>query len=138
MTAPFSGGCRCGAVRYESKAEPLRVVHCFCTDCQKINGAQMSTNVIIPRGAFSVTAGSAACYVTVGDSGNEVRRFFCQTCGSSLWSEPAIIPDVVIIKAGSMDDSSWLRPSASIYLDSAPPWASVPDGIPGFPRMPPA
>ncbi|MBI2969517.1 MAG: GFA family protein [Gammaproteobacteria bacterium] len=136
MPAPFSGGCRCGAVRYECSAEPVRVVHCFCTDCQKLTGTQMSTNVIVPDPAFRVTRGEAACFDTVGDSGNKVHRFFCRACGASLWSKPEVIAGVTIIKAGSMDDSSWIQPGASIYLDSAPKWGVIPEGIGRFPKMP--
>lgn len=137
MPAPFSGGCRCGAVRYTCSAEPLSVVHCFCTDCQKLTGTQMSTNLIVPDPSFKVTKGEAAQYDTVGDSGNNVHRFFCRTCGSSLWSKPDVIAGVTIIKAGSMDDSSWIKPGASIYLDSVPKWGVVPEGIGKFSRMPP-
>jgi hypothetical protein len=137
MPAPFSGGCHCGAVRYTCDAEPLRVVHCFCTDCQKLTGTQMSTNVIVPDAAFRTVKGEPARYDTTGDSGNKVHRFFCRTCGGSLWSKPELIAGVTIIKAGSMDDSSWLEPAACIYLDSAPGWSVVPEALAGFPKMPP-
>jgi len=33
MPAPFTGGCRCGAVRYECTAEPIATIHCHCRDC---------------------------------------------------------------------------------------------------------
>ena len=137
MPALFSGGCRCGAVRYACGAEPMQTMHCFCTDCQKLSGAQMSTNLLVPKKALRLTQGTPAHYMTVGDSGHNVRRHFCNACGSALWSEPALLPDLAVIKAGSLDDSSWVRPEACIYLDSAPAWAVVPDGIPGFKRMPP-
>ena len=137
MTAPFSGGCRCGAVRYTCESEPLRVVHCFCTDCQKLTGTQMSTNAIVPEAAFKVTKGKATQYDTVGDSGQKVHRFFCSTCGGSLWSKPDVISGVVIIKVGSMDDASWVKPAASIYLDSAPKWGVVPQDLGKFGKMPP-
>jgi hypothetical protein len=136
MQVPFTGGCRCGAVRYECSAEPLRTVHCFCTDCQKLTGTQMSTNLLLPRSAFRLTQGSPSAYETRGDSGKSVRRFFCGTCGSPLWGEPEALADMVVVKAGSLDDSSWLEPQASIYVDSAPGWGVVPAGIPRFPKMP--
>jgi hypothetical protein len=137
MPAPFDGGCRCGAVRYRCSAEPERVVHCFCTDCQKLSGAQMSTNLLVSKRSLRVTRGASAWYVTTGDSGRSVRRHFCNSCGSALWSEPELLEDVVVIKAGSLDDSSWVRPQACIYVGSAPAWAVMPEGLPRFPRMPP-
>ncbi|MCC7411909.1 MAG: GFA family protein [Gammaproteobacteria bacterium] len=137
MTAPFSGGCVCGAIRYECTAEPVLVAHCCCTDCQRTSGAQMSTNVLVPAPAFRITAGATASYDTRGDSGNFVTRHFCARCGSNLYSMPQGMGTLAVIKAGTLDDSSWLQPGMSIYTDSAPRWAVLPDGIPKFPKMPP-
>lgn len=137
MSVPFSGGCVCSAVRYECAAEPMAVAHCFCTDCQKTSGAQASTNLLVPRPAFKVTKGQSTSYDTAADSGNTVTRHFCGKCGSNLWSVPKGIPDLLVIKAGSLDDPSWLKPGMSIYCDSAQPWAVIPEGIPKFPKMPP-
>lgn len=138
MKVPFTGGCRCGSVRFECSAEPLRVVHCYCTDCQKLTGTQMSTNVMLPKNAFKVTQGTPAVYQTTGDSGQNVNRFFCASCGTPLWGEPEVLSEMVIIKAGSLDDTRSLEPAASIYVDSAPGWAIIPDSIPRFGKMPPA
>lgn len=136
MNAPFTGGCRCGAIRYECTAEPVRTVHCFCTDCQKLTGTQMSTNLLVPKTAFRVTQGQATAFDVVGDSGSKVRRFFCATCGTPLYGEPEVLSEMTVVKVGSLDDSSWVEPAASIYVDSAPGWAVVPGGIPRFGKMP--
>ena len=136
MSVPFTGGCHCGALRYECTAEPLNTVHCFCTDCQKLTTTQMSTNLLMARAAFRITKGTPATYRTKGDSGKHVTRSFCVTCGCPICSEPEIMPDMVVVKAGSLDDISWIEPKASIYTDSAPPWAVIPGGIPRFPKMP--
>jgi hypothetical protein len=137
MNAPFTGGCRCGAIRWQCDAEPVRTVHCFCTDCQKLTGTQMSTNLLVPRSAFRVTQGNPAAYEVKGDSGKMVRRYFCATCGTPLFGEPEVVGEMTVIKAGSLDDSSWVEPQASIYVDSAPGWGVVPGGIPRFGKMPP-
>ena len=138
MTVPFSGGCLCGAVRYECSSEPVNIAHCFCTDCQKSSGTQMSTNLLVPKASVKVTKGKPAQYTRTGDSGKNVTRFFCSGCGSTLWSEGEVVPDLRIVKAGSLDDSSWVKPGISIYMDSAPKWSALPQGIPSFPKMPPA
>ena len=137
MSVPFSGGCVCGAVRYECAAEPMAVAHCYCTDCQKTSGAQASTNLLVPKPAFKVVKGQSTSYDTKADSGGTVSRHFCGRCGSNLWSIPNAIPDLLVIKAGSLDDPSWLKPAMSIYCDSAQPWAVIPEGLPHFPKMPP-
>lgn len=137
MTTPFSGGCACGAIRWECSAEPQMVAHCFCTDCQKTSGAQMTTNLLVPKQAFNITKGTPKTCDFTADSGNTVRRHFCGNCGSQLASEPLAMEGLIVIKAGSLDDSSWLNPSVSIYTDSAPRWAVIPEGLPTFPKMPP-
>jgi len=137
MKLPFTGGCLCGAVRYECSSEPVRQAHCFCTDCQKAGGTQMSTNVIVPKDSLRVTKGKPAQYVGTGDSGKKIIRFFCSGCGSPLWSEPELIAELRIVKAGSLDDSSWVKPETAIYLDSAPPWSAIPQGVTTFAKARP-
>ena len=78
----------------------------------------------------------ALCDFTA-DSGNKVRRHFCGTCGSQIASEPVSLGEIMVIKAGGLDDSSWVKPGASIYVDSAPSWAVIPEDLPKFPKMPP-
>jgi hypothetical protein len=137
MTKPHTGGCLCGAVCYECSGEPVNIAHCFCTDCQKSSGTQMSTNLLVPTGSVKVTRGKLAQYAKKGDNGKTVTRFFCAACGSTLWSEGEVVPGVRILKAGSLDDSSWVKPGASIFMDSAPKWAALPQGVATFGRMPP-
>ena len=137
MTAPFSGGCYCGAVRYECSSEPVHSVHCFCEHCQKFTGTQMSTNIAVPKSSVRVTKGQPAEFTTTGDSGKKVKRSFCAKCGSPLFSEPELLEGTLIIKVGSLDDSSWVQPAASIYVESAASWSTLPEGIPRFPKLPP-
>jgi hypothetical protein len=57
MTIPCSGGCACGAIRYESTAEPALMLHCHCRDCQRSSGGPFSSFVIVPKEAFKVSQG---------------------------------------------------------------------------------
>lgn len=137
MTAPFTGGCACGAIRFECNAEPMLVAHCHCTDCQKTSGTQGATVVVVPADAFRLTQGTPASYDFTADSGRRVTRQFCATCGTPLFTEAEAMPGAWIIKAAALDDPSWLEPSMHIYTDSAPPWATIPPGATTFPGMPP-
>ena len=135
---PFEGGCACGSIRYKANADPVFVVHCHCTDCQKMTGAQMATVVGIPTAAFHLERGEARVYPTTGDSGGKVFRSFCANCGSTLFSTAETMPGLHFIEAGSLDDASWLEPSAHIYTSSAQPWAMIPEGMTKFAKLPPA
>jgi hypothetical protein len=133
----IAGGCLCGAVRYEVKAEPVFTAVCHCTHCQKQAGTAFTTVVAVPAAALSLT-GALKTYHDTGDSGRAVERRFCPDCGSPIVTELAAIPNLVLIKAGTLDDASWVRPGMEVYCDRAQPWAQVAGEHPRFARMPPA
>lgn len=138
MPVPFSGGCRCGNVRYECTAEPAMTVHCHCRDCQYATGSAFATVVAVPKGGFNMLKGEVKSFTVTATSGSSVSREFCTTCGSPLFSFVEIMPDVVFVKAGSLDDPSWLTPEMTLWTASAPPWAAHMSELPGIPGNPEA
>jgi hypothetical protein len=136
MVAPFQGGCRCGAVRYEVSAEPFAVMNCHCRDCQYASGGSHTTAVVVPAGAFKLIKGTPKRHTVKADSGNDITRSFCSDCGSPLFSEPPG-GQIWVIKAGSMDDPSWLAMSGAIYTSSAQPWAHIDPDKMQFEKLPP-
>jgi hypothetical protein len=129
----LSGGCLCGAVRYECNAEPLGMAICHCTHCQKVSGSAFSVNIVVP--APSVTwQGQSASYADTGESGKPLSRKFCRSCGSSLATETEALPGAIIIKAGTLDDKSSLKPNYHIWTGSAQPWVQIPSGATTFPK----
>ncbi len=135
MAAPFTGGCACGAVRYECSAEPLMMGNCHCRDCQRASGGPFVSIVAAPKEALKIT-GEVKYHEVTGDSGNPIRRGFCANCGSRLFGFPSGVP-FVGISAGSLDDPSWYRPAFDIYTSSAQPWDFMNPELAKFPKMPP-
>jgi hypothetical protein len=135
MKIPFTGGCMCGAVRYECSAEPLYMGNCHCRDCQQATGTAYAAAMLVPRNAVAI-AGKVNYYDVTGDSGNIVGRGFCSNCGSRLFSKPPI-PEFMGIMAGSLDDPSCFKPQADVYVASAQPWDCMNSELPKFPKMPP-
>ena len=136
MPAPFSGGCRCGAIRYECSAEPLMVAYCHCRDCQFASGGPFSTVLLVPRSAVSRSGSEPGAHAVEAESGATVTRRVCSACGSPLFSELSANPEIFVIKAGTLDDPSWLRPAAHIWTESAQPWAELQADLPKFPKNP--
>jgi len=130
----IKGGCLCGQIRYESDAEPLLAVLCHCINCQKNSGTAYSTNVAIPRGEI-IIEGKPSIYVDSGDTGNVVNRFFCPNCGSALLSESDVLDTLTILKAGTLDDTSWLNPTMEVYCDSAQKWTKRNEKLESHPKM---
>jgi hypothetical protein len=121
---PITGRCLCGAVTYSADAEPVVQAVCHCTDCQRQTGNPFSVIVAVPRAAFNVEGGTLASFVTTGeDHGGDTERNFCSACGSPLFSVAAVAPELAFIKAGSLDDASWLEPAVEAWTRSAQPWS---------------
>ncbi|MBM2805457.1 MAG: aldehyde-activating protein [Deltaproteobacteria bacterium] len=136
MAVPFSGGCICGAVRYECSAEPVVSGFCHCRDCQRETGSGFGATLFVPRNAVRIT-GEVKYYDGKGDSGQVVSRGFCPTCGARLFGKPALLPELLAIRAGSLDDPSRFRPERDIYVSSAQPWDFMNPALPKFAKMPP-
>ena len=137
MSTPFTGGCLCGAIRYECTAEPVGAGHCYCRDCQKSAGSGHASTLFVPNAALTVS-GEVKYYEKQADSGRAVRRGFCPSCGSQLFSRAAVLPDFVGIRAGSLDDPSWVKLTMAIYTSSAQPWDVIAQDLAVFPEMPPS
>lgn len=136
MTTPFTGGCMCGAIRYDCSAEPVMAGNCHCRDCQRASGGAFASVMAVPTAALKIT-GEPKYYDSKGDSGQTVSRGFCPNCGARLFGKPKVAPDLTMIMAGSVDDPSWHRPGMDIYTSSAQPWDHMNPDLPKFPKMPP-
>jgi hypothetical protein len=133
MSANRTGGCLCGAVRYELSGDPIRTMVCNCKNCQRTSGSALSTIALVQRDALSVT-GKLKGYEYAGDSGNSLEINFCPECGSPVLLMIGAMPDIVSIKVGSFDDTDWYKPEMSIWQQSAQKWLpDIPDCV-GFPR----
>ena len=132
-----SGGCLCKAVRYTVSAEPVFAGHCYCRDCQQVTGSPFTTVVAIPLSAFALHQGILGSFAITAQSGRQVTREFCQACGSALFTKAAMVPDLIFVKATSLDDPSWVKPAASCWTSKAQPWAPIPHDTPAFAKNPP-
>ena len=131
-----TGGCLCGSVRYSVEAEPIFQVVCHCRSCQKQSGSPFSVDLVVPASAVSVQ-GKMKTFHETGDSGKAVERRFCPDCGSALLSWGAMMPDALFIKAGTLDDPTWIAPTMEVYCDRAQPWVNLSGERQKFALMPP-
>ncbi|MDM9559561.1 GFA family protein [Bordetella petrii] len=127
--SPLTGGCQCGAVRYEITAEPLTTATCHCRDCQYASGGGPAHALLLAPQALAVRRGQAREHRYLGDSGNTVVRSFCPDCSTPLFGHTEG-QDYVIVKAGSLDDPAAFRSRMTLWADSAPPWHHVDTSVP--------
>ncbi|MEP6875226.1 MAG: GFA family protein [Burkholderiales bacterium] len=129
------GGCLCGAVRYRARTAAARTMVCHCRACQKQSGSAFSVSLVVARDAIDVT-GATSVFEQPGDSGQAVQRHFCGQCGSPVINTLSARPGVVVVRAGTLDDPTWLAPRVHIWCDNAQPWVAIPDADTRFARAP--
>ncbi len=137
MTAPLTGGCLCGAIRYAVTAPVSGLRACHCTDCQKTSGTGSSVNAVISGKDFSVTQGKPRCFAAKADSGRTLLRYFCGDCGAPIYSRREASPERVVVRAGSFDDSSSMKITTNILTNSARPWSWIDPASEQLPGNPP-
>ena len=120
MKLPQTGGCHCGTVRFEFTEQPMLVYTCHCTDCQHITSSAFSVGVALAETAFRLTSGAPRALQRIPDSGRVNTRFICPDCACWVFSQPR--GGVVRVRAGSLDDTSWLRPTRHIWTRSKQSW----------------
>jgi hypothetical protein len=125
ITMALNGGCLCGAVRYEVTEAPTGAITCCCRDCQKAGGGLFHYGVIVPRGGFKLLSGELSAHVATGDAGGTITRHFCPVCGSGIYNEPEILPDVVVVRGGTLDDPSAFPPTRELFARSRPDWVEI-------------
>ena len=118
-----TGHCLCGAVSFKLSAEPLATRICWCRDCQHL-ASNGTVNLLVPVEAL-VVSGAIAEYVKTADSGNEITRQFCPSCGTHLFAKSSGRPQFRVIRVGNLDEPSSIQPSVNIWASSAPTWACL-------------
>jgi hypothetical protein len=126
MSTPLTGGCLCGAIRYTIDAEVTGLRACHCRNCQRHSGTGGTVNAVVPTGQFTITKGAPKKYQdSATQSGRTLSRHFCAECGSSIYSQRNPDPGFVVVRAGSLDDSSGMKITSDIWTATAPPWAYI-------------
>ena len=121
MDPNLSGGCACGAIRYQVKADPLLMLNCHCRDCQRATGSAYAPVVAVPKAAVELS-GELRYHRAVGEDGYAVERGFCPTCGSQVVSRLERMPEILGLLAGNLDDPALHKPEIDMFTSSAQAW----------------
>lgn len=131
FTMTLTGSCMCGGISYSADVENYTSALCHCVDCQKWSGGAFTSNAVVPRTSFKVTKGTPKSYDAVGASGKVNKHFFCPTCGSGLYTELEVLPDMTCIKAGGLDNGgAELKGKIDVefYVKDRPVYVGAVDG----------
>ena len=119
---PLTGGCSCGATRYEITSFPLLLYTCNCTDCQTASGSAFALNMPVTTKDFHILRGEPKGWHHSSPSGAEVASWFCGDCGARIYGSRQSRPESMNLRAGTLDDTGWLVPVAHMFMKSAQPW----------------
>jgi len=130
VSGPATGGCLCGAVRYEVRGPFRHLLVCHCEECRRWHGAPAESTAA-PRDRLVLTEQRGLRWIDSPRSDAHARRGFCGECGSSLfWDAPG--RDYVAIAAGTVDGDTGVRRAAHWYVSQKGDWYDLPDD--GLPR----
>ena len=118
---PWFGGCQCGKIRYTVSEKPLVFYFCHCTECQRHTSSAFGQSLRVAASAVEVD-GDVAITTRNSASGTIREGLFCPDCGVRLIHRSNGNPHYVNIKAGTLDDTSWLVPAGHIWMKSKQPW----------------
>jgi hypothetical protein len=124
------GGCSCGAVRFETTGDPVRVGVCHCKECQLRTGSAFGISCYFPADNVKVVQGSPKTYERTSDSGRWARIQFCSQCGSSVLFRVEARPESIGVAGGAFDDTDWIQPELHAWARSAQRWLELPDDVP--------
>ena len=133
----MTGGCLCGAVRYQAMLDLSSAYYCHCRDCQIGSGSAFHVAVFAEKPGFQHVDGAVSVYAKKADSGNTIERIFCTQCGTPLWWTGEGFADVVILSVSSLDNPEAVSPKRELWTDSAVSWCRIRDGLEQFRGRPP-
>ena len=130
----LTGGCFCGAVRYEAGGLSSPVGFCHCETCRRTHSAPFMASARTPLEAFQWTKGAET--VTYIESSPGKRRYFCPKCGTHM---VAIYPERgdAVLRVTSLDDGPPTKPVVHIWLSDKADWFDL-DEAAALPRLPEA
>ena len=130
------GSCQCEKISYTFEHSKLSSAHhCHCKDCQRATGSGKATIMIVPKKHLRLE-GELKYFEVKGSSGSHIRRGFCEHCGSGILSYAKEVPHIFYIKAGTLDDSSWLKIDSNFFTDSSHDWNEPSEAPKSFKRNP--
>jgi len=132
----LTGSCGCGAVTYSCSVPPRIAFNCHCRSCRKDTGSAYGSYFGVAHDTITIE-GEVTWYERLGDSGKPVSRSFCPQCGSRLFTKLSVMPGLIGVSAGTLDDPDQFKPQFNIYTSRAPSWDFMDPALPKFPQRPP-
>ncbi|MGH2905778.1 MAG: GFA family protein [Solirubrobacterales bacterium] len=120
---PLTGGCNCGAVRFEVTEPLVYAYYCHCTRCRRRSGAGSAPGGIAAPGSFKLLQGESD--LRTWSAGDGFDKLFCSICGSQVLARSPENHELVAIRLGAFDGDPGIRPTARHFVNYAAAWEPV-------------
>ncbi len=131
----ITGGCLCGALRYEARGAPRLAGYCCCEDCRRASGSGFIGFMGFAATVLTIT-GEALVHSLALANGRVADRNRCASCGSLVYGGVVGQAESHTLYAGTLDDPSRFKPTMAIFLRDKPGWVVLPPGLSLFDTMP--
>jgi len=129
--ASYSGHCFCGDLRYRVSGQPQGLAYCHCQSCRRASAAPCVAWGTFAAAGFEILAGRCRMHASSPD----VRRGFCERCGSQITYSQAKSPETIDITLATLDDPAALAPQRHVWLEHKLPWFAIGDSLPRHQRF---
>jgi hypothetical protein len=126
----LTGGCFCGAIRYEAEGTPFYETVCHCSICRRTSGAPLVTWFSVPRPQFRIIQGTPTRFSSTA----KATRTFCPDCGTQLTFEHDEFQDEIDVTICSLDDPEAIPPRHHTWTTTQLAWVKFTDGLPRYPK----
>jgi hypothetical protein len=116
--------CCCGACTIEVAGEPVINAICHCTNCKRRTGSAFGWSVYVADEQVVRKTGDVRCYHF--DGATTQQRWFCATCGTTLFWKIDYQPGRTGI-AGGCFDNALPAPEVTVSNDGRCAWVSLPE-----------
>jgi hypothetical protein len=132
----LTGGCRCGAVRYELSLDAVPLTYaCHCRDCQTWSGSAFALHAMLPETLLTIE-GEIHRFQLNGMETMHSEHAACAACSTRIANHNTAVAGMVILRAGTLDRSDELSPAVHIWTSRKQQWLIIPEGTPSFAETP--
>jgi hypothetical protein len=132
QSVSVTGGCLCGAVRYEIRGPLRNIINCHCSKCRRFHGHAGAYTSVKREHLVLLKADGLKWFRSVTDETPHVHRGFCRDCGSSLFWDPRGGGTNIAVAAGSLDAPAGLKTIGHVWVSQKADYYDITDGLPQF------
>ncbi|OQD88809.1 hypothetical protein PENANT_c003G04286 [Penicillium antarcticum] len=115
----YQGHCNCESIRVALPQQPANTGICYCDSCRRAGGGVSEDELTVEDSGKTLTIFDDKKSAT----GNIVKRHFCSSCGSPVFTKTPKAPGMVFLKAALFDTVS--PPKGEVFSEKRTNWLSV-------------